>query len=66
MAGFTQSLNTPEMEKQITIKEAKSKFSRCREVYKILIGDTEHQVWDIDGYEHEYGNWNNETPTYWI
>ena len=66
MAEFTQSLNTPEMEKQITIKEAKSKFSRCREVYKILIGDTEHQVWDIDGYEHDYGKWNNEPPTYWI
>lgn len=54
------------MEKQITIEEAKSKFPRCREVYKILIGETEHQVWDIDGYEHDYGKWNNETPTYWI
>lgn len=54
------------MEKQITIEEAKNKFPRCRETYKILIGDTEHQVWDIEGYEHEYGKWNNEVPTYWV
>lgn len=54
------------MEKAKTIQEAKKEFKSCREVYKILIGEREHQIWDIEGYEHDYGKWNNETPTYWL
>lgn len=54
------------MEKPKTIQEAKKEFKRCREAYKILIGEREHQIWDIDGYEHDYGKWNNQTPTYWL
>ena len=61
--GLTLSLNTKflKMEKPKTIQEAKKEFKRCREIYKILIGEREHQIWDIEGYEHDYGKWNNET-----
>jgi hypothetical protein len=54
------------MTKPKKIQEAKKEFERCREVYKILIGEKEHQIWDIDGYEHEYGKANNQPPTYWL
>ena len=67
MSRSIQSSNTAEkIKNQMKIKEAQSKFSRCREAFKILIGEREHQIWDIEDYEHDYGKLNNETPTYWL
>ena len=50
---------------KMTLKEAKIEYNP-RKIFDILINDKPYTVYDIDGYEHEYGKWNGCPTTWWL
>ena len=50
---------------KMTLKEAKIEYNP-RKIFDILINDKPYTVYDIEGYEHEYGKWNGCPTTWWL
>ena len=53
------------MKEELTLEQAKVKYNP-RKIFDILIDHKPYTVYDIQGYEHEYGKWNGEPETWWL
>ena len=53
------------MKESLTLEQAKEKYNP-RKIFDILIRDKPYTVYDIEGYEHEYGKWNGCPTTWWL